>query len=184
MSQRKEIRHAIGNVLRGNTSVGDHVYVSRTRKLPKTAMPGILVYTLEESAEIFNAAPRLLERVLSVGIQIVARADEDLDDVLDGIAWEVERIMSENQTLGGLVSDIVLSRTDIALTDEGDNQHGGAILSYDVTYYTEDVSYGVEGPGVPPENVLRPFERAGSEWRPNDATAESVKTQDLTNLPQ
>lgn len=183
-SARKAIRHAIAAVLLNNTAAGAHVYASRTRKIPASSLPAILIYTREESAEIYNASPRELKRVLSVGIEIAARADDDLDDALDDIAQQVERIMSENQTLSDTASDVLLTRTDIALTSEGDNQHGSAILAYDVTYYTLDVSEGVEGPGVPQENVLTPFARGGTEWRPNGATADSPETKDLINLPQ
>lgn len=179
---RKAIRHAIANVLKNNTEVGANVFPSRKRKL--SGLPAILVYTLEETAEVFNEAPRELKRVLSVAIEIVAREDAGLDDALDDIAQEVEDILSENQTLDDVASDVVLTRTQIDLGAEGDNQHGACILAYDVTYYTMDVSDGVDGPGVPPANVLRVFERAGVEWRPNGATADSPVTKDLIQLPQ
>lgn len=183
-SQRKAIRHAIAAVLLNNTTAGASVFASRTRKVPVSALPAILVYTREETAEVFNESPRQLKRVLSVGIEITTRADDALDDALDDIADEVERIMSENQTLGDTASDVLLARTEITLTGDGDNQYGSAVLAYDVTYYTDDVSLGVEGAGVPQENVLTPFERAGTEWRPNGATDKSPATNDLTNLPQ
>lgn len=181
---RKAIRYAIANVLKDNTDAGANVFASRTRKIPASALPAILVYTREEASELFNESPRELRRVLSVGIEIAARADDALDDVLDDIAQQVEDILSENQTLGDVASDVLLTRTEIQLTSDGDNQHGACILAYDVTYYTMDVSDGVDGPGVPPENVLRVFERAGVEWRPNGATADSPVTKDLIQLPQ
>lgn len=183
-SNRKAIRHAIADVLKGNTDAGDNVFPSRVRPIWSTELPYIAVYTRDESAEIFNASPRELRRTLTVAIEIGAKGDDAFDDALDDIAHQIERIMSENQTLDGIASDIVLSRTDIELAAEGDKQHGGAVLSYDVTYYSLDVSEGVAGPGVPEENVLVPFERAGTEWRPNGATDKSPTTEDLINLPQ
>lgn len=183
-SKRKSIRHAIAAALTGNTSAGANVFASRTRSIPASKLPAILVYTSSETAEVFNQSPRELRRTLSVGIEIAARADDDLDDALDDIAEQVERVMSEHQTLSGTASDVLLTGTEITLTKDGDNQHGAAILTYEVTYYTVDVSEGIEGPGVPDENVLRPFERAGAEWRPNGATADSPVTKDLNELPQ
>lgn len=159
-SKRKIIRSNIAKALLNNTSAYDRVYESRTRKVPVEALPAILIYTREETSEIFSVSPRELKRVLSVAIEIAARADENLDDQLDDIAQEVEQILSEHQTLSDEVQDIVLSRTEIMYTAEGDSQHGSCVLTYEVTYYTEDVSRGVAGRGVPPENVLTPFETA------------------------
>ncbi|WVR18334.1 hypothetical protein y223_00054 [Bordetella phage PY223] len=180
---RKAIRNAIAAVLMNNTNAGGSVFASRTRKIPASALPAILVYTRQETAEVFNESPRELERTLTVAIEVVARADDDLDDVLDDIGAQIERIISENQTPGG-ASDILYTGAEITLTDEGNNQHGGCVMTYDATYYTLDVSEGVEGPGVPDANVLRPFETAGVEWRPNGATADSPEAKDLTQLPQ
>jgi len=181
---RKAIRYAIANVLKDNTDAGGNVFASRTRKLTADNLPAILVYTTEEAAEEFIQAPRELKRTLTVRIEIAARADEELDDTLDDLAQEVEDILSENQTLDDVASDVILTRTEIVLNADGDNQHGACVMSYDVTYYTKDVSDGEEGPGVPDANVLRVFARAGVEWRPNGATADSPVTKDLIQLPQ
>jgi hypothetical protein len=167
MSARKDIRQKIGEVLRGNTTAGANVFVSRTRKISAASLPAILVYTRQEAAEEFNTAPRELKRTLSVGIEIVARADDDLDDTLDDLAEEVERILSENQLLADddgsneRCSDVAYKGAEISLTADGDNQHGACVLSYDVTYHTLDVSEGVEGAGVPSYVVLREMNTAG-----------------------
>lgn len=181
---RKAIRHAIAAVLKDNTDAGANVFASRVRPYWSTELPFIAVYTRDEDAQEFNASPRELRRVVSVAIEIGAVVDDTLDDVLDDIADQVERIMSENQTLEEVASDVLLTRTDIAVTGEGKSQAGGCVLTYQVTYYTMDVSEGVEGPGVPDANVLQPFKRAGTQWLPNEATPESPETKDLTQLPQ
>lgn len=182
-SKRKTIRHAIANVLLNNTSAGAHVYASRTRKLSKESLPAILVYTNNEDVEVFNESPREYRRTLTLGIEIAARADDDLDDTLDDIAQEVERILSENQTPGG-ADTLLLTGATIVLNADGDNQHGGCVLTYDAIYFTLDVSEGVAGPGVPAENVITPFETGGVTWRPNGATEESPQAKDEILLTQ
>lgn len=179
---RKQIRHAIADVLRGNTLAGENVFASRTRKISEKLLPAILVYTREESFEVFNASPLEWKRTLTVGIEIVARADEDLDDQLDDIAGEVERIMSENQTLDCLASDVAPSRIEIQLTADGDNQHGACILTYDIVYYTFDVSEGEEGPGVPTRNVLHPFQTANVDYKV--PPSQDVSATDNIPMPQ
>lgn len=179
---RKAIRHAITDVLLGNTDAGANVFPSRILPVWATELPYIAVYTRDETAEIFNESPRELKRVVSVAIEIGGRADESLDDVLDDLAQQVERIMSENQTLGDVASNVLLTRTDIALADEGQQKHGGCVMTYEVTYYTLDVSEGVEGPGVPDANVLTPFETADTQYKvpPFDR----VSAEDEISLPQ
>ncbi len=181
---RKIIRQAIVDALFGNiAAVGQHVYASRVRPLPEESLPAILVYTTGETATVFNAAPRELERVLSVAIHVVARADDALDDLLDSIAEEVEFLMSENQEAGD-ASDIVYTGCEINMPQDGDNQHGFLILNYDVTYYTLDVSEGEEAPGVPQRNVLKPFQTAGATWQVPPFSDKQPETKDEINLPQ
>ncbi|MGD9664616.1 MAG: hypothetical protein AB7U34_05375 [Novosphingobium sp.] len=180
---RKTIRHAIKDALLNNTSAGAHVYASRTRPIPATSLPAILVYTNNEAVEIFNESPREYRRTLTLGIEIAARADEALDDTLDDIAQEIERILSENQTPGG-ADTLLLTGAEIVLTKDGDNQHGSCVLTYDAIYFTLDVSEGVAGPGVPADNVLTPFERGGVVWRPNGATEDSPQAEDEILLTQ
>lgn len=178
---RKAIRHAVAAALLGNTDAGQCVYVSRMRPLSAEKLPAIFVYTLNESARVFTESPRELERTLTLGVEIIARADSGLDDLLDDIAAQVERILSENQ-YPACAADIVYTGAEITLGREGDNQHGSCVLTYDVTYYTPDVSDGVSGPGVPPENVLTPFETANVKYKvpPFDR----VSAEDQVQLPQ
>lgn len=182
-TKRKTIRKAVAAVLNGNTSAGANVFASRVRPVSSASLPAILVYANDEEVEVFNASPREYKRTLTLGIEIAARADDGLDDALDDIAQQVERIISENQTAGG-ASDYYLSGVHIELTGEGNSQHGSCILTYDVEYYTYDVSLGVAGPGVPDENILEDFKRGGTTWRPNGATEDSPQAQDLFPLEQ
>ncbi len=187
-SHRKLIRQRIAAVLMNNTGAGKHVYASRALPLwwdeEGDQVPAILVYTREESAEIWQVAPREMKRSLRVAVEIAAKANEGLDDTLDDIAHQVERIMSENQTLGGACGDILLDRTEITIVGDGEKVHGACLIEFIVTYYTDDVSYGVAGPGVPPENIVTPFERGNTTWLPEGATEDSPETKDAVSLPQ
>lgn len=180
-SHRKKIRYAVVNALLGNIEeVGDKVFASRIRPISEQKLPAISVYTLSETSQEFDIYTD--RRTLTVAIHIQAREDEELDDVLDDIAFKVERIMSENQWLGELCSSYGYTGCEIKLSGDGDNQHGGAVLTYDAVYDTEDVSEGVAGPGVPAGNVITPFEVADTKWKvppSQDASAE-----DNVSLPQ
>jgi hypothetical protein len=164
-SIRKEIREKITEILTGNTDAGTQVFKSRTHAVDPSELPAILVYSRDETVEIFNAAPRELKRSLTIGIEIAAKADEDLDDTLDDLSDQVEALISENQTLSDTASDIVLQRVELHLVEEGNQQHGACVMTYLVTYYTMDVSLGVAGDGIPDENVLGNFETANIEYK-------------------
>lgn len=174
-AQRKRIRQAIVAALLNKTDAGANVFASRARKVFAHELPAILVYAREESAEVFNDSPRELRRVLSVGIEIAAAANDALDDTLDDIAEQVEATLRENQTLGGIVSDLVLTRAEIQFSGDGEKVHGACVLTYDATYYTYDVASGSD---------LVPFERAHVDWRQSGATADSPETIDQISLPQ
>jgi len=180
-AKRKRIRHAVVAALLGNTDAGANVFASRVLPVdPKTEVPLILIYTQSESAELFNESPRELKRTLSIRIEIVARADDGVDDFVDDVSEQVEWIMSEHQTLSGSASDVLYTGTEIEFSREGDSIYCGCTLSYDVTYFTADVSRGVEAPGVPEENVLQDFERANVRWSPNQSM--EVSTEDRVEL--
>lgn len=187
---RKTIRQKVATALTGNTAAGANVFASRTRPVRGDQLPAILVYSREESVEVFRESPRELRRELSLGIEIAATADDDLDDALDDLAQQVERIMSEQQTFrdpvtgDDTISDATLERVEIQLVGEGQNQHGSCVLTYNVVYYTDDVSLGVEGAGVPAANVLVPFETAHVQYKVAGSTATSPATADTISLPQ
>ncbi|MFT4118691.1 phage tail terminator protein [Bradyrhizobium sp.] len=180
-SHRKKIRHAVVEALSGNISeVGSNVFASRVRPISEPKLPAISVYTLSETSQQFDIYTD--RRTLTVAIHIQAREDDELDDVLDDIAFAVERIMSENQWLGALCSSFDYTGCEIKLTGEGDNQHGGAVMTYDAIYDTEDVSEGLPGPGVPDGNVITPFEIGDTKYKVPPSV--EVSAEDQISLPQ
>lgn len=179
---RKDIRQKVAAaLLAANTGAGVNVFASRATPISAEQLPAILVYTREETVEVFNEAPRELRRLLSLGIEIAAAANEALDDTLDDLAQEVEAVMSEQQTFrdpltgDDTISDAVLERAEITLVGEGDRQHGSCVLTYRVTYFTEDVADA---------SGLDAFETAHIEHKIAGSTATSPGIADTISLPQ
>lgn len=134
---RQDIRDAIVTMLsNGNTSAGTNVFSSRIKPITEANVPAINVQTFRENATLFNETKRIYRRILTVGIAVIDRANNDLDDKLDQIADQVESIILKDETLGGVASDTKLSDTNMRL-ELGDNTIGGVIISFDVEYYTE-----------------------------------------------
>jgi hypothetical protein len=139
-SQRRKIREAVTDLLKGKTVCEDRVFKFRTRSLFEHELPAILVYTKAEPARVFTTAPVEYERNLHLIVEIVAKADESLDDVLDDIADEVEYWMHQDHTKGELCADTILKSTEIAILNPGDTMIGSAVLNFEMPYYTEAVA--------------------------------------------
>lgn len=139
--QRKLIRDHAVSMLMGQTAAGSKVFANRVRPLISNGwldrLPAIVIYTLDESSEIFNAAPREYMRTVQLMVEIQARAEESLDDVLDAIADDVERILLRDDTLGGTVNDLRYAQTRMALREDGENLIGACLIQFDAEYLDE-----------------------------------------------
>jgi hypothetical protein len=143
---RQLIREAAKVVLVGTapaflTAAGDRVFETRIIPYRKRELPAIALYTLTEPIDQAgsNTAPRKLKRQLSLMIEAAAAvpAEGTIDDVLDELALEIEIAMHREDTLGGLVSDLMLASTEMDVAGEGENLLGVLRLTYSVTYYTD-----------------------------------------------
>lgn len=139
---RRQIREAAAALVTGLTTTGARVYQSRVYPLqPAVNLPGLLVYTTEESADLDSLTPpRGSMRKLSLVIEGVARATADLDDTLDAIAKEVEIALAAAPTLSGLTKDNYLSTTEIALNGEGDIPTGSVKLTWTIEYRVRETA--------------------------------------------
>lgn len=136
MSARTKIRQKIFERLIDKTGAAERVYQNRIRQLWPEELPAILIYTRSETARDFDSAPRSIERELQVAVEVVAAADESLEDTLDEIAEQVENRLIGDDTLGGVCSDIILTGTEMSVAGEGETIFGSAILNFRVLYHT------------------------------------------------
>lgn len=174
--QRKSIRDAIVALLTDATTAGASVYSSRVRAIDETDLPMILVYANTETASIYQEAPRELERVLSVDVKIVAKADDDLDDALDAIADEVENVLMQDDSLGGLCDQMLLKNTELTLTPEGDTLLGSCVLTYEVNYYTYSVADQTE------DNHVNDLETVDAVWARPELPTGQEDAEDTLSL--
>lgn len=135
---RELIRKKVVQYLRGTTNAGASVYASRVAPLISNSwqdeLPAICVYTMDDNGEIFNAAPREYLRTVEVVVEIHAKATSDLDDDLDTIARQVEKLLLQDDTLDGLCNDFTYSRTKMVIRDDGEELLGGCRMIFDAEY--------------------------------------------------
>jgi hypothetical protein len=145
---RQSIRTKIVTLLTGKTNAGSSVYASQVRPVGEDKLPRIHVYGQKESVEIAQESPREYGRVLTVAIEIQAKADEYLDNILDTLAEQVEQILCQDYTLGDLCDDVILKSSELNISAEGDTLIGACIMTYEVSYETYAVSDATEENGV------------------------------------
>lgn len=143
---RQQIRERAATILAGLTTTGSRVYQSRVYPMADANLPGLTIYTIEESAEIKTLnQPRRSERELRLVVEGRAKAANNLDDMLDTICTEVEKAMAADPTLNALANDHNLSRTSIELAGDGEQPVGVVtmefLVMYDVAETTPDIPY-------------------------------------------
>jgi hypothetical protein len=102
-------------MLGGLATTRSNVYQSRAYALsPSSELPCLLIYTLgEDTSKLVLCHPGEQDRSISVAIEGIAAATEDLDDTLDQIAKEVEVKMATDFYLSNLAKNVQLTRTEI-----------------------------------------------------------------------
>ncbi|SNT28935.1 hypothetical protein SAMN06265795_12239 [Noviherbaspirillum humi] len=91
MSQRKAIRHALCELLDTVPVLSGRVFASRTHPVDAEspgALPCVLVYTERDPGEYIDGYRH--GRDLAIRIVVIARADQDADDVLDDLCDAIE----------------------------------------------------------------------------------------------
>lgn len=139
---RKQVRDAVVTVLT-NAAVADSVSKSRVYPIPAGTVSMALVYTNNETIpQTTLTYPRKFERELNLVVECVARDADYLDDRLDRLCESVENAIGEDNTLGGVVKDCVLTDTQITLDSTGDAPIGSARLQFRVSYRTAETDAG------------------------------------------
>lgn len=146
-SKRKAIREAFVDLLTNETDAEDRVYSNRVRPIWRSKLPAILVFSRNEPASIFAESPREMQRELTLSVEIMADANDSLDNSLDVIAEQVETLLDVDHTLGELCHDVVLESTEMVINRDGDTLYGSCILNYKIIYHrvaansVEDLEY-------------------------------------------
>lgn len=181
--QRTLIRQKVIELLMREKSPGEYPTIAESRVMStrvtpfwESELPAINVYNGTDRVEVYNQAPRQLRHEFSLMVECVADAQTDgLDDTLDALAREVERVISINDRLEGECADILLNNTETTIRENGDRFIGAARLEFRVEYYTN-------WPDAV-DLVLDNFETTDVQYDLNNqATADRAK--DIIEVPQ
>jgi hypothetical protein len=177
-----KIRDAVVQGLKAErTRAADRIFGNRTRPVWKDAMPVVLVFTREERAELFQVAPRIYRRTLSLAIVVVdedqGKPDDLVDDRLDELADQVERFMFRDPRLGLSGPDdgeetapnvptfeletSTLESVDLVAFDQDNRPAERALAGQRITF---SVSF-LERPTEGRSEDLEPFRGANVSWK-------------------
>ncbi|MDA0307499.1 MAG: hypothetical protein O2832_02100 [Proteobacteria bacterium] len=137
---RTQIRNVVKALLLNNTSAGAKVYESRIYPLDDPKLPAILIYTKQESVgdQMSMSKPRTQHRELQLTIEVYVKANSTIDETADGLALEIEQIIGNDLSLGGLAKDTILSTTEIQYSDEGEKPIAVITLTFAVLYAVKE----------------------------------------------
>jgi len=145
--QRKIIRQALVDKLKTKvdgafvTCAEDRVYASRALTLFDQLLPAIIVYTRNENileerfaSDGYGASKRDLE----VAIEAVVLGNEQVDDILDDIAKQIENTLDGFEMSTRKADILELKSTEMDVSIEGSKIYGATRLNYKITYYTQN----------------------------------------------
>jgi hypothetical protein len=133
---RETIRKAVVTILeRARTDAGDNVFPTREVPWRSVELPGIAVYSLEESSTQQHQDAELVRQVV-LAIHAVVRLTEGVDDALDALSLQIEKAMAADPTLGGTALLSHLAGTEISVDETTARPVGAIRLAYEVRYHT------------------------------------------------
>ena len=136
---RQSIRDNIKTTLTGLTTTGSRVYVSRVYPLTDDNLPGLAIYTADESDEYaVMGPPRMIFRTLNVNVEAYVRGNSAYDNQIDTICSEIEVALATDTTRGGYAKDTKVLSMDAEFSGDGDQPVARATLRVQVMYATKE----------------------------------------------
>ena len=127
MHQRQKMRDAVVALLTGKTKAWDRVFPSRQVPWRAMELPGIAIYTFEESEES-------RKRKVTLAVLLVASLTERVDAELDDLALEVETVLASDLSLAGTALGSRYTGMAMEITEDQGVPIGAIRLNYEAWY--------------------------------------------------
>ena len=142
---RKLIRDRVTTTLSGLATTGANAFKTRVYPIATASLPGLAIYTKEESIEHVSmgasgGTPRLQLRDLSLTVEIFVKGTSGYDDLVDQICEEIEEALEADSTLGGYAQSVSVATFSADFIGEADQPLGFASLTISVQYQTREGS--------------------------------------------
>jgi hypothetical protein len=130
---REQILAAIVTTLAGTAGVGSRIYRSRVDPVSRAESPALIVEPMNDVPSQNTSLPTL-DQMLTVRVLVIVR-DAIPDQAADSIIESLHAKLMTDQSLGGLVMDIMPGPTDFSL-ESADVSVGVIQCLYKVQYRT------------------------------------------------
>lgn len=132
--KRQLIRDALKAMILSNTDAGTNVYSNRVTKAWQTELPMIKILYGSETALPRAVNSRQSIRNLSLIVEVIAEANENLDDTLDTLSQQVEQIIAADYSISGNALSSILTSTEPSFDGEGESVVGKLTLNFETKY--------------------------------------------------
>lgn len=135
-SKKTEIRKKVVELLLDKTQAGLSVFPNRAIPVKNKDLPAVLVYPRSETGTDLDVSTRSQRRNFTYSIEILARgkSEEELSDLVECIAEEIEVIFDGNRDLDGLLLNMTYQGMRAEYRGEGENLVASMALSYTADY--------------------------------------------------
>lgn len=142
---RKILRQKIKERLLENTKAGKKV---NERYLEfKEPYPCIMVTTPEDTSTLYSNSIRSTNHSLEVAIDVIEESSSiTLNDSLDDLAEEIETQIDSDETFDGILTSLVLKKTETEVKDDGEKSYGFLRLTYEAEYQKQKTPIAKPGP--------------------------------------
>jgi hypothetical protein len=133
---RKQLRSAVTAAVTGLATTGARVHESRIYPI-NSALPCLLVYASDESAEGVMLDESADQRTIEVRIEGLAQAAEGtVDEILDQIAKEVEIALAAPVVIGAFQTNLSYTGATMSMRDDLAKPVGSVALSFEAVLFT------------------------------------------------
>lgn len=135
MHPRKRIRLKAVELLKAGVNVGGRVYSQRPDPIFDTEYPLVLVYFSDDDVDAVNTAQDTYDRVLTLHVDIVHDVRENIDDIIDDLAWQAFIALLQDTGWNGLIDNIKLTGESPYQNNlDGEQYRGLTRLKFKIEY--------------------------------------------------
>lgn len=132
-------------LLTGATTAGANVFDSRVYEVNANQVPALLIDQGEEAVKVESlGANRVLARALELIIVAKAKQNTSYRTMCNTLRKEVESLLAQNNSLGGLCKWINPSSAVLELSGDADNPVASMVMTFEAVYFTT-----IQAPDVP-----------------------------------
>lgn len=135
---RTQIRNAVTTALTGLNTTGSNVYESHVYPIGEDQLPGLTIYTVNESSELMarSSSGTKMKRVLDLAVTAYVKEKTGYDETVDTIMVEVEEALQGNSAIQNLVKFIFPRELSIDFSGDGDIPVAIAAQTFSLEYHT------------------------------------------------